>query len=70
MSYIIHILIQNGFDVMCGKVGSADANNSLDAAQCPNKQGNIRHCKFYLRALYSTYSATLNARYNSITSLT
>jgi hypothetical protein len=37
-SSIIHILNQNGFDVMRGKVGSADTKNSLDAAQCPNKQ--------------------------------
>ena len=37
MISIIHILNQNGFDVMRGKVGSPDTNNSLDAAQCPKK---------------------------------
>jgi len=51
MRCIIHILNQNGSDVMRGKVGTAGTNNSLDAAQCPNKQGNIRHCKFYSQTL-------------------
>jgi len=31
MSSVIHTLNQNGSDVMRGKVGSADTNNSLDA---------------------------------------
>jgi hypothetical protein len=55
MRCIIHIVNQNGSDVMRGKVGTAGTNNSLDATQCPNKQGNIRHCKFYSQTLYSTY---------------